>query len=113
MEVVIKEIPMKKYVIAIIGLVLAALVFGSCGEIKTGGTIVVTNGSNVKMLIAVGKLVPSISDATEIADGASKSFSFDKDGLYTIVYIASGSTDPLKSKTEYLSGGETKNVTVP
>jgi len=76
---------MKKYAIAIIGLVFAALVFGSCGEIKTGGTIVVKNISGNLMIIAVGELLPSPGDADQVASKDSKSFSFDKDGLYTIV----------------------------
>ncbi|MDR2576387.1 MAG: hypothetical protein LBC52_08105 [Treponema sp.] len=103
---------MKKYAIAIIGLVFAALVFGSCKE--TGGTIVVKNGSSDAMLVAVGEILPNLDNAFTLASGESKSFSFDKDALYTIGYLAVGSSGvSMKTKTQYLSGGETKPVTIP
>jgi len=103
---------MKKYAIAIIGLVFASLVLGSC-DIKTGGTIVVKNGFSTPMLIAVGKWLPNIEEATTVDVGAEKSFSFDDDGLYSIGYATVGTKGTaVNVKTEYLSGGETKRVTI-
>jgi len=108
---------MKKHAIAIIGLVFAAFLLGACGEeIKTGGTIVVTNGSdNDAMLVAVGELLPNLDSAAQIDKGENKSFSFDKDGLYAIGFLAvgSGSGVNMQTKSAYLSGGKTINVTVP
>ena len=102
---------MKKYAIAIIGLIFASLVLGSC-DIKTGGTIVVVNGYNSPMVFAVGKIFPSLDNLEAVEAGGSKSFSFDDDGLYTVAYAAVSDKLNIKSKTEYLSGGETKRVTI-
>jgi len=102
---------MKKYAIAIIGLMFAALVFGAC-EIKKGGTIEVTNGSNTNVVIIVGKFL-SIPDTTGVEaakPNETKSFTFDDDGVYT-VYSFFNILTP-QTETVSLIGGETRKITV-
>ena len=103
---------MKKYTIVIIGLVVTALVLGSC-DVKFGGTFEITNGYSAPMLIAVGIAIPSLDGVEAVEAGKTKRFSFKDDGLYTIAYLpVSTSGGGIQSKMEYLSGGETKKITI-
>jgi hypothetical protein len=82
---------MKKYAIAIIGLVFAALVFGAC-EIQKGGTIKIKNTKNTAVTIYItkdaldGLLTPPSKEIAKksIAANGSGEISFDEDGTYHV-----------------------------
>ena len=101
---------MKKLAIAIIGLVFAALVFGAC-EIKTGGTIEVTNGHTSAAIIMADKslTVPNTDGMEAVKAGETIRFTFNDDGIYTVYSFF---TVIPKSDTVSLFGGETKRITV-
>jgi hypothetical protein len=112
---------MKKYAIAIIGLVLAALVFGSCGNAKTGGAIVVTNkttvaGSPVDITVKIANLfspeTPIYIRTVKAADGV-ETFLLDEDGMYIVsAYAGTTATEPpFKTEQKTLSGGEKVSLT--
>ena len=82
---------MKKHAIAIIGLVFAALLFGSC-EIQKGGTIKVKNTEDYPVNIYItkgltdGLLTPPENVVTKKTIGAKGSgeISIDEDGIYYV-----------------------------
>ena len=94
----------------IIGLVFAALVFGSC-EIKTGGTIEVKNGHTSAAVIMVGKFLtaPDPAGVEAVKPGETIKFSFNDDGVYTVYSFF---TVVPKMDTVTLLGGDTKKITV-
>jgi len=104
---------MKNFV-KLFGLVFAAfVVLSSCeGLIKTGGTIEVTNNYQSSALIAVAMGVPSLDDAEAIDKGATKTFTFKEDGLYTIIAAPVGSTGAPVTKTATLLGGNKEKVSI-
>jgi len=124
---------MKKYVV-IIGLVLAALVFGSCGQ--KGGTIKVTNMSAdypvdvyITKKVATGTPPSDYVDKKTIAKGGTGQFSIKDDGTYyinpfyttTTINPATGSavsatlpgmTDPVTATAAILLAGNSVSVKV-
>jgi len=82
---------MKKHAIAIIGLVFAALVFGSC-DLQKGGTIKVTNTEDypVNIYITKGALDGLVTPPEKvvvkktIAANGSEDISIDEDGIYYV-----------------------------
>ena len=120
---------MKKYTIVIIGLVVMALVLGSC-ELQKGGTIRVTNENTdfpVKIYITkslLGASPPTASDTVTvktIGKNATGEISINKDGTYyirpffvltpTTVEVA-GIVDPIISSTAILLAGNIISVKV-
>jgi len=118
---------MKKYAIVIIGLVFAALVFGSCGGEVKGGTIKVKNeykgelpgGGTVALpvKITITSIIPFVSKSGQIPADGEKSFALDEDGTYT---VAIDLTDPVailagvkvSPSSVTLKGGNTVKVTL-
>ena len=123
----------KKYAIALIGLVFAALLFASCGELQKGGTIEVTNESSgysvnvyITKSITDGLLIPP-TDENElvtkktIAANRKEGISINKDGVYYVrafyIKTALGVTGEVLGKVKpaamvSLLAGNTVSVTV-
>jgi len=101
---------MKKFTIAIIVLVFAALVFGAC-DLQKGGTIEVTNGHTSAAIIMADKslTVPETDGMEAVKPGETIRFTFNDDGIYTVYSFF---TIIPKSDTVSLFGGETKSITV-
>jgi len=81
---------MKNFIKLFVVVLVAAFVFISC---EKGGTIEVTNlsgNSNFVIIVKGEKFLDALNDVangkgTVIANGAKKTFSFDEDGIYTVV----------------------------
>jgi len=113
---------MKKYAI-VIGFALAAFMLGSCDltdVIKTGGTIVVQNrytatgvtANKVRVIEADDitglDLDELLKNADTIESGKDKTYSFDKNGIYTVVALFPAGF----YETVTLLGGNSKTVEV-
>jgi len=118
---------MKKHAIAVIGLVFAALVFGSC-ELQKGGTIKVKNESNslpVTVYITkgitdgIGSPPDNVVKKATIEAGKTGDILISEDGTYYIrpFYIlpilgeTAGQVDPITA-TAVLALGNTVSVKV-
>jgi len=115
-----------KNLFKLLGVVLVAtflLVTVSCGEdeeiFKKGGVIEVTNGYNSVISVVIVKGADTSSALAELGNnggtpilaGASASFSFDEDGLYTVCALAIATTQPLPQPVS-LALGSTKKITI-
>jgi hypothetical protein len=108
---------MKIYVKLFMLALSTAVVLFSCDvlEKEKGGTINVTNGDTRGALITVVKGVDwkSPEETDVVGAGQTKTFSFAEDGFYTATasFISNLISIP-KYKTVYLSGGETRQITL-
>jgi hypothetical protein len=119
---------MKKHAIVIIGLVLAVLVFGSCG-LQKGGIIRVTNlyeelpvtiYITKGMTDGIGSPPNNVVKKATIAAGKTGDILIDEDGTYYIrpfytlplLGETAGRTDPITAATAILALGNTVSVKV-
>jgi hypothetical protein len=106
-----------KNVSKLIGLVLVALfVLASC---ETGGTIEVTNGSDLeaKVIVQKGESVPtdiSFDKGKPIEAGKKASFSCDEDGVYIVIagFFEGSIFQSMNYDTVTLVLGNTESVTI-
>jgi hypothetical protein len=103
---------MKKY--AIIGLVLAALVFASCGK---GGSVEVTNKAEIYTLITVLKGAAIVGAEQRAEAGETVTFPIDEDGNYIVSAVFKYPEEgpfagEFDTKHITVSGGDTVRVTV-
>jgi hypothetical protein len=117
----------KQYLLLLIVLVVASMLF-SCSEEYKGGSIEITNNAGIALgdkyvnyyVIVEGvDVVQAWNDLTNnngtlIEKGAKKTIHFDKDGFYSVValYPAKTSIPPVFTKTVYLALGVTEKVVI-
>jgi hypothetical protein len=106
---------MKKYLLMALAAFALATALPSCAREK-GGTIVVVNDYQIAVgelkaptpiKVSVKKGLVAGTPDTDIKAGETLTFSFDEDGTYAV-----GALIPVFAQTVYLSGGDTKTVTV-
>jgi len=102
---------MKKY--AIIGLIVAALVFAACGK---GGSIEVTNQGDDYAIVSIMKGFDGtnvVGAEQRVEAGNTVTFSVDEDGNYTVsaVYV-SPAPGTFARKHITVTGGDTVRTTV-
>jgi len=114
---------MKKYTVAIIGIMFAILVFGSCEQGKTGGIIEIenqttVNSASVKIHITIANLFSetTLVDEQDVDADDTGTFSSSEDGFFI---INANYIDPttkketlLKKEQITLSGGNTVSFIV-
>jgi len=105
---------MKNLIKLFVVVLTAVLLLVSCGGIKKGGTIEVTNGLSTPTYVNIVKGADFLGalkegDGTLIQRGYTEKFTFDEDGFYTVTAIP-----PITGfyKTVYLALDSIEKVTV-